>query len=97
MSFPSLIPESVLITTVTVKIDVEPVFTRRIPLLFLNVLKCPETASNVVENSVQHDFDMMLMQIVTDILKIFIGSKAAVHLFKVSGIITVIVRFENRI
>ena len=26
MSFPSLIPESVLITTVTVKIDVEPVF-----------------------------------------------------------------------
>ena len=59
MSFPAFIPEPIIIIAVAVKIDMEPVFIRGIPLLFLYVLKCPESAAYMVEYAVQDDFYSM--------------------------------------
>ena len=97
MSFPSLVPESVIVAAISVKIDTEPVFVRRIPFLFLNILKCPETSSYMIEHAVEHDFYIVIMKRLTDLFEVVVRAKTAVDLCKISRIVAVIVRFKNRI
>ena len=77
MSFPSLIPESVIVAGITVKIDTEPVFVWRIPFLFQYIFKCPE-ATSYVESFAYF-------------CEIFIGSDTAVDFFIIPGVITMII------
>ena len=95
MSFPSLIPESVIVAGITVKIDAEPVLVWRVPFLFLYILKCPEAASYVIKHTVKNDFYIVCMEIFAYFCEIFIGSETAVDFFIIPGIITMIVWFEN--
>ena len=97
MAFPSLIPEAVIVTAVSVEINAEPVFVRRIPFLFLNVLKCPETSSYMIEHAVKHDLYIVIVKRLTDFFEVVIRAEAAVDLCKISCVVTVIVRFKNRI
>ena len=97
MAFPSFIPESVIIAAVAVKADMEPVFVRWIPFLLLYIFKCPEASSHMVKYTIQYNFYVMFMQIFTDLFKIFIRSKPAVDRLKISCIISMIVRFKDRI
>ena len=97
MAFPALIPKAIVITAVAVKINEKPVLVRRFPFLFLYILKCPKTAAYMVEDPIQHDFDIMGVQRFTYVFKIFIRAEAAVYFFKIPGIISVIIGFKNRI
>ena len=96
MTFPAFVPKSVVVIGVSVKADVEPIFVRRIPLLFLYVLECPEAAADMVEHTVQHNAHAFFVQLAADFGKIFVGAEAAVDFSKISGIIAVAVRFKNR-
>ena len=91
MSFPSLIPEAVIVAGITVEVDAEPVLVRRIPFLFLNIFKCPETTSDVVEYAVKNDLYIVCVKIFAYVCKIFVGSKPTVDFFIISGIIAMIV------
>ena len=97
MTFPSFIPETVIVTAVSVKTDMEPVLVWGIPFLLLHILKCPEASSDMIEYTVQHNLYIMFMQIFTDLFKIFICTESAVDLLKISCIISMIVRFKDRI
>ena len=97
MSFPAFIPEPIIIIAVAVEIDMEPVFIRGIPLLFLYVLKCPESAAYMVEYAVQDDFYSMCVQVFAYTGKIIICAKSAVDFLKIPGIIPVAVGFKDRI
>ena len=95
MSFPSFIPESVIVAGITVKIDAEPVFVWRIPFLFQYIFKCPEATSYVIKHTVKNDFYIVCMEIFAYFFEIFIGSETAVDFFIIPGVITMIVWFEN--
>lgn len=51
----------------------------------------------MVENTVEHDVDIMFVEGAANFRKILICPKPAVDLFKITGVITMIVGFENRI
>ena len=59
MTFPAFIPETIIITTVSVETDMKPVFIRRVPFLFLDIPECPEAASDMVEDTVKDYFDIL--------------------------------------
>ena len=91
MTFPSFIPETIVIRTVSVEADMEPVFIRRVPFLLLHILECPEATSNMIEYSVQHDLYIVIMQIFTDFFKVFVRSKTTVDLAEISCVIPMVV------
>src|SRR5699024_5220677 len=93
----ALVPEAVIVSAVPVEINAEPVFVRGIPLFLLDILKCPEASSDMIKHAVQHHLYVMVMQLFADSLKIIVCSKAAVDLHKISCIIAVVVRFEDRV
>ena len=96
MSFPALIPKSVVVGRIAVKGDAEPILVWRIPTLLLHVAKCPESASDMVEHAVQHHPDSCFMQLLTNLSKILIAAESAVDQAKIAGIIAVAVRFKQR-
>ena len=95
-AFPAFVPEAVVIVRVAVKRDMEPVLIRRIPLLFLHIVKSPEASSDVVENTVEYHTDTCFVKCPDDFLKIFIRAEAAVDQAVVSGVIAMCVRLEHR-
>ena len=74
----------------------EPVFVRRIPAFFQYILKCPEATAYMVEDAVQNDADAGLMQVLTYILEILIGTETCIHLLKISRVVSVGVGFKQR-
>lgn len=97
MAFPAFVPEPIIVGAVPCKTDMEPVFIRRIPFLLLDIPKSPETTADVVKYSVQYDFDAVCMQILTDFPEIIVCAETAVNLFEISGIVTMVVGFEDRV
>ena len=97
VAFPALVPETVVVAAVAVKVNAEPVFVGRVPFLLLYIFKCPEAPSHVIENAVQHDLHIVVVKRLTDFLKVIIRSEAAVDLFEIPRIITVVVRLKDRI
>lgn len=95
--FPSFIPEPVVVAAVAVKADVEPVFIRRIPFLFLHVSECPEPAPYMIKHPVQYDLHPMCVKIAAHFAEICVCPKAAVDGTEIPGVVAVIVRFKNRI
>jgi hypothetical protein len=94
--FPAFIPEPVIIVGVALKADVEPVF---IPGLFPVGQHIPElgkASAYVVKDTVQDDPDAIGVELITDLLKILIGSQPDIDLLIVSCIVTVIVRLKDR-
>ena len=51
----------------------------------------------MIENAVQHDLHIVVVERLTDFLKIIVRSEAAVNLFEIPRIITVVVRLKDRI
>ena len=97
MSFPAFIPEAVIVGIIAVEINMEPVLIRGIPLLLLDILKGPESASHMVEHSVQDDLHAMCMETLADFSKILVRSKPAVYLLKITCVIAVVIRLEYRV
>ena len=62
MSFPALVPESIIVAAVSVKTDMEPVFVSGIPFVFSDIFKSPEISSNMIEDTVQHNLNAMCME-----------------------------------
>ena len=96
MTFPSFIPETVIVTAVSVKTDVEPVLVWGIPFLLLHILKCPEASSDMIEYAIQHNFDAVLVQRFADGGEILVGTETAVHLAEIAGVVAVAVGLKNR-
>ena len=96
IAFPALIPQPVIVVGVSVKADMEPVFVRRIPAFFQDILKCPESAADMIEYAVQHDFDSFLVQCLADIGKIFVCAQTYVDFTEISGIISMGIGFKYR-
>ena len=67
MSFPSFIPEPIVITTVTIKTNVEPILIWRVPFLFLDITKGPKATADMIKHTVQYNLDIVIMQILADI------------------------------
>ena len=97
MPFPALVPESVIVTAVSVKINAEPVFVRRIPFFLLDIFKSPEASSYMVEYAVEHDFYIVFVERLADFPEIFVRSEAAVDFREIPCVISVIVGLEDRI
>ena len=57
MSLPALVPEAVVIITVSVKIYIKPIFIWGIIPFFPNILKSKKFPADMVKYSVQKDFD----------------------------------------
>lgn len=95
MAFPSLVPEAVVISAVSVKADVEPVLVLGIPFFLLYVLKSPKTPAHMVEHTVQHDFHIVLVEFLADSLEVLVRSKAAVDFQEISCVIPVVVGFKD--
>ena len=95
MSFPAFIPENVIVTTISVKTQMKPVLVWRIPFFLLNILKSPEPTTNMVKHAIQYNFHMVFMKYMAYFGEIIVSSKAAVYLFKIPCIISVIVGFED--
>ena len=95
VSFPALIPESVIIIGITMEINVEPVPVRRVLPVFYHILKLVKSPSDMVEDTVQDNADPVFMQLSADLLKILVGAQADIDLFIVPGVITVRVRLKQ--
>ena len=95
VTFPALVPEAVVVVGIAVEIDVEPVLVRGVPLFLLNVLKCPEAASDMVEHAVEHDADAFVVQDAAHFGKLFIGAEAAVDFSEIAGVVAVAVGFKD--
>ena len=88
MSFPSLIPESVIVAGITVKIDAEPVLVWRVPFLFLDIFKSEKLTACVVENTVNYHFNAIFMAKLCKFAEIIVSSKPTVNQFVISGVIS---------
>jgi hypothetical protein len=97
MSLPALVPEAVVVAVIAVEVDMEPVFVRGVILLLLYILKRPESASHMVEYTVQHDLHTVLVETLADVGKVFVGTETAVDLLEIPRVIAVVVRFEDRV
>ena len=97
MSLPALIPEAVVIAVIAAEVDMEPVFVRGIALFLQYILERPESASHMVENTVQYDLHTVLVETLADVGKVFVGTETAVDLLEIPRIIAVVVRFEDRV
>ena len=91
MTFPAFVPKSVVVSAVTVKVNMEPVFIRGVPFLLLNILKSPESASYMVKDTVQDDLYTVLVKTLADFCKILVRAETTVYLSEITGIIAVIV------
>ena len=92
MTFPAIVPETVVIIGIPVKIDMEPVAVGRLFPLFLNIPELFESASDMVEHTVQDDPDPVIVQGPADIAEIVISAKPFIQLIVVPCIITVGIR-----
>ena len=72
MSFPAFVIKAIIITTITVKIYIEPIFVGRIIFVFLDIFECKKLPTNVIKNSINYYSDVVFVQMVADQLKIFI-------------------------
>ena len=97
MSLPAFVPETVVVSAVPVEVDDKPVFVWGIPFFLLDIFESPETSSYMVEHAVQHDLYIMVMQSLTDLFEILVRSQPTVDFFKIPCVISVIVRFEDRV
>ena len=95
-AFPALVPEAVIVIGIAVKGNVEPVFIRRVPFLFLYIVESPKASADVVENAVEDDADAGFVKCRDDFLKVSVRAETAVDKAVVSGVIAVRVRFKDR-
>jgi hypothetical protein len=96
VSFPALIPESVIIIGITMEINMEPVPVRRVLPVSDHILKLVKSPPDVVEDTVQDNADPVFMQLSADLFKILVGAQADIDLFIIPGVITVRVRLKQR-
>ena len=89
MSFPSLIPESVIVAGITVKIDAEPVLVWRVPSLLQNILECPEAATYMIEHAVDDNLYASLVAVLNYLAKVVICTETTVNLCIVSCVVAV--------
>ena len=97
VALPALVPETVVVAAVSVKVNAEPVFVGGVPFLLPDIFKGPEAPSHMIKDAVQHDLYIVIMEHLTDFLKIIVRSEPAVDLLKIPRIITVVVRLKDRI
>ena len=95
IAFPALIPQTVIVIGITVESDaVEPPDIRGILTIPKHIAKRTEASSGMVEHTVQHDFDTVLVQSITNLFKILIGSQPHIDFSVIPGVITMCVRFK---
>ena len=51
----------------------------------------------MIEHAVEHDFYIVIMKRLTDLFEVVVRAETAVDLCKISCVVTVIVRFKNRV
>ncbi len=96
ISFPALIPEAVVVVGIAAQIDIKPAQVRRILPVLQHILKCPESPADMIEHTVQHHLDAVLVQVVTYFPEILIGTQPAVDGVIIPRIIPVGIRLEHR-
>lgn len=67
VTFPAFIPEAVIIVRVYAKVYMKPIFIARILTIAKDILKCPESSSDMIENTVKNDFDSSFMEFFTNV------------------------------
>ena len=97
MALPALVPKAVAVARVTVKADVEPVLVRRVPLALLHVAEGPKTATDVVEDGIEHHADAMVVQRLAHGGKVGIPTQATVDMTQAARIIAVAIGLEWRV
>ena len=95
VTFPALVPESIIIIGIAVEADVEPILVRRVPFILLDILERPETASNVVEHTVEDNADAVAVQAGANVGEIGIGAQSAVDAAEITGVVAVRVGLEE--
>ena len=96
VAFPAFIPETVVVIGIAVEGDMEPILIGGIPFFLLHIPECPEAAADMIEYTVQDDFDSGFVECIHNLFKIFICAEAAVDSSEVSCIVAVGIRFEDR-
>ena len=97
MAFPALVPKAVAVARVTVKADVKPVLVGRVPLALPHITEGPKTATDVVEDGIEHHADAMVVQRLAHGGKVGIPTQATVDVAQAARIVTVAIRFERRV
>ncbi len=96
VAFPALIPQPVIIIGVAAKINIKPAEVRGVLPVLQHILKCPEASAHMIEHTIQHYFDSVLVQVVTHFLEVFIGSQPAIDGVIVPRIISMSIRLKHR-
>ena len=96
VSFPALIPKTVIIIGISTQINVEPSKIRRPLSIPYHILKLIKASSHMIEHTVQHHTDSVCVELIHHFLKILIASQPGVDLFVISGIISMSVRLKYR-
>ena len=96
MTFPALIPQTVIVITVSSEVNVKPILIGRVLTVFKNILKCPEASSDMIEYTVKNYFDSCAVKLGANLLKILICTQSAINFLIISGVVAVRVRFKNR-
>ena len=58
-------------------------------MILPHIFKCPEASADMIEYTVQNDFDTVFMQSCTDFGKTFVISETVIYMIIVVGIISV--------
>ena len=97
VAFPALVPKAIVVAVISVKVQVKPILVRAVPSLLQNILKRPEATSRMIEHAVQNNPDPCRMKGIAYSFEILIGAKTNIHLAEISCVVSVRVRFEQRI
>ena len=97
MSFPAFIPESIVVMSIPVKIQMKPVTIGTFPFFLPDILKCPEASAHMVKHTVKHHLQTCLMNGTTDCRQILLRSQTPINLPVISGIISMIITVHQRI
>ena len=96
VSFPSFIPEAVIVIGIALKTDMEPVLVRTVPAFLQHILKGKKAASDMVEYPVYNDADTGIVKFFDQVPEILVRPEPCVNFSIISGIIAMGVRFEDR-
>ena len=94
---PALIPKAVIVVGIPVEVNpMEPIDIGGSSPVSQHIHKRPEPSAHMIEYTVQHHLDALLVQSIAHLLKVLVGSQTHIHLPVVSGIVAMGVRLKQR-
>ena len=96
VTFPSFVPQTVIIGAVAVKVYVEPVFVRRVPFFLADITELREAPAYMIEYAVKNDLNAFFVKLVANLLEILVSTQTAVYFAVISCIVAVCIGFKYR-